>query len=88
MRLLIWCLILLGRAGCGNLNTAVSRIALAFVTRVTGFFTSVDRLPIEDVTQAKSTAHDYLEPRNWDGTLERIHHELYVAVRASRKAGS
>jgi hypothetical protein len=58
------------------------------VTRVTGFFTSVDRLPIEDVTQAKSTAHDYLEPRNWDGTLERIHHELYVAVRASRKAGS
>jgi hypothetical protein len=23
----------------------------------------------------------YLELRNWDGTLERIHHELYVAVR-------
>jgi hypothetical protein len=41
----------------------------------------VDRLPIEGVTQAKSTAHDYLEPWNWDGTLERIHHELYVAVR-------
>ena len=29
----------------------------------------------------KSTVHDYLELWNWDGTLERIHHELYVAVR-------
>ena len=29
----------------------------------------------------KSTVHDYLELRNWDGTLERIHHALYVAVR-------
>src|SRR6516225_9602065 len=24
---------------------------------------------------------DYLELWNWDGTLERIHHALYVAVR-------
>ena len=29
----------------------------------------------------KSTVYDYLESWNWDGTLERIHHELYVAVR-------
>ena len=29
----------------------------------------------------KSTVHDYLELWNRDGTLERIHHELYVAVR-------
>ena len=29
----------------------------------------------------KSTVHDYLELWNWDGTLERIHHELYVEVR-------
>ena len=29
----------------------------------------------------KSTVHDYLELWNCDGTLERIHHELYVAVR-------
>jgi transposase len=29
----------------------------------------------------KSTVHDYLELWNWDGTLERIHHDLYVAVR-------
>ena len=29
----------------------------------------------------KSTVHDYLELWNWDGTLERIHHERYVAVR-------
>ena len=27
----------------------------------------------------KSTVHDYLELWNWDGTLERIHHALYVA---------
>jgi len=25
--------------------------------------------------------HDYLELWNWDGTLERMHHALYVAVR-------
>lgn len=29
----------------------------------------------------KSTVHDYLELWNWDGTLERIHHALYVAAR-------
>ncbi len=29
----------------------------------------------------KSTAHWYLTLWNWDGTLERIHHVLYVAVR-------
>lgn len=29
----------------------------------------------------KSTVHDYLELWNWDGTLERIHHVLYVAIR-------
>jgi transposase len=36
----------------------------------------------------KSTVHDYLELWNWDGTLERIHHSLYVAVReqAGREA--
>jgi len=28
----------------------------------------------------KSTVHDYLELWNWDGTLEHIHHALYVAV--------
>jgi hypothetical protein len=32
--------------------------------------------------------HDYLELWNWDGTLERVHHTLYVAVReqAGREA--
>ena len=29
----------------------------------------------------KTTVHDYLELWNWDGTLERIHHSLYVGVR-------
>jgi transposase len=38
--------------------------------------------------QPKSTVHDYLELWNWDGTLERVHHVLYVAVReqAGREA--
>jgi transposase len=29
----------------------------------------------------KSTAHNYFTLWDWDGTLERIHHTLYVAVR-------
>ena len=32
----------------------------------------------------KSTVHDYLELWNWDGTLERIHHALYVACARRR----
>lgn len=36
----------------------------------------------------RSTVHDYLERWTWDGTLERIHHVLYVKCReqASREA--
>lgn len=36
----------------------------------------------------KSTVHDYLDLWEWDGTLERIHHALYVACReqAGREA--
>jgi transposase len=30
----------------------------------------------------KSTVHHYFMLWDWDGTLERIHHALYVAVRA------
>ena len=29
----------------------------------------------------QSTAYDYLDLWDWDGTLERIHHALYVASR-------
>jgi transposase len=29
----------------------------------------------------KSTVYDYLDLWDWDGTLERIHHALYVAAR-------
>jgi hypothetical protein len=29
----------------------------------------------------KSTVHHYFKLWDWDGTLERIHHTLYVAVR-------
>jgi transposase len=36
----------------------------------------------------KSTVYDYLDLWDWDGTLERIHHALYVAIReqAGREA--
>jgi transposase len=36
----------------------------------------------------RSTVHDYLDLWNWDGTLDRIHHELYVKCReqAGRQA--
>ena len=36
----------------------------------------------------RSTVHDYLSLWNWDGTLERIHHELYAKCRekAQREA--
>lgn len=36
----------------------------------------------------KSTVYDYLDLWSWDGTLERLHRELYVAVReaAGREA--
>ena len=30
----------------------------------------------------KSTVHDYLMLWEWDGTLDRIHHELYVMTRS------
>ncbi len=33
----------------------------------------------------RSTLHDYFDLWNWDGTLDRIHHALYVACR--EKAG-
>ena len=29
----------------------------------------------------KSTVYDYFDLWEWDGTQERIHHELYVAIR-------
>ena len=32
----------------------------------------------------KSTAHSYFSLWDWDGTLERIHHALYVAMRERR----
>jgi transposase len=38
----------------------------------------------------KSTIYDYLDLWDWDDTLERIHHTLYIAVRgkAGREASS
>jgi transposase len=37
---------------------------------------------------ARSTVYDYFDRWSWDGTLERIHHSLYVKCReeASREA--
>src|SRR5215470_940866 len=51
----------------------------------------VDRLSVAGAAQGlppKSTVHHYFKLWDWDGTLERIHHALYVAVReqAGREA--
>src|SRR5262245_25426035 len=46
------------------------------------FLRAVDGLPMAGAAQGPAAEeHDYLELWNWDGTLERIHHTLYVAVR-------
>jgi transposase len=36
----------------------------------------------------KSTVHHYLKLWDWDGTLERIHQALYVAVREQAGRGA
>ena len=43
---------------------------------------------VREVLPPKSTVHYYFMLWEWDGTLERIHHTLYVAVReqAGREA--
>ncbi len=38
------------------------------------------RAPPKDLPP-KSTVHDYLMPWDWDGTLARVHHALYLMVR-------
>jgi Putative transposase of IS4/5 family (DUF4096) len=38
--------------------------------------------------QPKSTAHHYFMLWDWDGTLERIHEALYVAVRVGSFIGT
>ena len=45
---------------------------------------ALDRLPVAGVAEGlppKSTAHSYFMLWDWDGTLERIHHALYVETR-------
>ena len=51
------------------------------------------RLPMASHSQElppRSTVHDYLSRWEWDGTIDRIHHELYVRCReqAGREADS
>ena len=36
----------------------------------------------------RSTVHDYLGLWNWDGTLDRIHHALYVECRERAERGA
>ena len=40
------------------------------------------------ICRRRSTVHDYLGLWNWDGTLDRIHHALYLKCRekAAREA--
>jgi transposase len=37
--------------------------------------------PLPKVLPPKSTAHNYFMMWEWDGTLERIHHALYIESR-------
>src|SRR6266550_2720470 len=55
------------------------------------FLRAVDRLPMAGAAKRlppKSTVWAYFDLWTWDGTLEHIHHALYVAVReqAGREA--
>jgi len=51
---------------------------------------ALDGLPVAGVAEgsaAKSTAHSYFHAGgDWDGTLERIHHALYVETRERKDA--
>ena len=45
---------------------------------------AMDRLSVESPAEGfppKSTVYDYLDLWEWDGTLERIHHALYIEER-------
>ena len=44
--------------------------------------------PLSSECAPRSTVHDYLGLWNWDGTLDRIHHALYLKCRekAAREA--
>ena len=45
---------------------------------------ALDRVPVEGAAEgsaARSTVWEYLDLWDWDGTLGRIHHALYVEVR-------
>ncbi len=45
-------------------------------------------LPRFNIGSPKSTVHHYFMLWEWDGTLERIHHALYVMVRDHSGPGS
>jgi transposase len=74
-----------GKRGGGkrrvNLREAVNGVMYILSTGCQWRYLAKDLPP-------RSTVHDYLSLWSWDGTLERIHHELHVKCRekASREA--
>ena len=70
-----------GRNRCVNIREVLNAIFYVLSTGCQWRALPKDLLP-------KSTAHYYFMLWDWDGTLERIHHALYVAAReqAGREA--
>ena len=73
-----------GKPGGGKRRVAIREV-------INGVMHSEHRLPVARAAQGfapRSTVHDYLGLWNWDGTLDRIHHVLYLKCRekAAREA--
>ena len=72
--------------GGGNTRTVVMREVVNGLMYVLG--TGCQWRAIPKDLPPKSTVYDYFDLWSWDGTLDRIHHELYVKCReaAAREA--
>src|SRR5262249_4972580 len=70
-----------GRGGWGGGGVVVDGVLDVVGTGCQGGYLPKDR-------PAKSTVHDYLTRWNYDGTIEKVHHVLYVQCRevAGRQA--
>ena len=73
-----------GKPGGGKRRVAIREV-------INGDVHSEHRLPVARAAKdlpPRSTVHDYLGLWNWDGTLDRIHHALYLKCRekAAREA--
>src|SRR5215469_6390628 len=62
-------------------RTSTSSALRTFACRIASRSYSFTWLYLPKDLPPKSTVHDYLTRWNYDGTLERIHHALYVQCR-------